>query len=181
MSWITALHVAGTPCSLHRRWVLVKQQEQSRAVAFLWVKLPRSARLVLRPWSAYPLMAMTMLGFVILPPCFSWEACGSQMWAEVNICFQTNVTWWALLFPNGAPSSAPVFRSYFLHVDISEQTTCFNNFNLDKFLSHKKTDIQRVRERLKHEDKFGRVIKIKFNKKFQKLQYASCLCLHEWF
>ena len=67
-------------------------------------------------------------------------------------------------------------------VDLSlEQTTCFNNFNLDKFLSHKKTDIQRVRERLKHEDKFGRVIKIKFNKKFQKLQYASCLCLHEWF
>lgn len=36
----------------------------------------------------------------------------NQMWVEVNICFQTNVTWWALLFPNGAPSSAPAFLPF---------------------------------------------------------------------
>lgn len=44
------------------------------------------------------------------------------------------------------------------------------------FFHTKETDIQRVRERLKHEDKFGRVIKIKFNKKFQKLHISLCLC-----
>lgn len=33
----------------------------------------------------------------------------------------------------------------FVHLSL-EQTTCFNNFNLEKFVAHKATDIQRVRE-----------------------------------
>lgn len=40
------------------------------------------------------------------------------------------------------------------------------------FFHTKAIDTYRVREHIKHEDKFGTVINIEFYKKFQKLQYS---------